>query len=122
MSLNKAVKLQATIACVGLEGTLGCMSSGPVDSCTFSLLSGSLCSGRAEASSLAAPRCPACSSGPRQGSCRQRAGTQHGGAGQRREMGTQGRVCGVGVESDGLTVLRINSSLQERLHRELAPR
>ena len=37
-------------------------------------------------------------------------------------MGTQGRVCGVGVESDGLTVLRINSSLQERLHRELAPR
>ena len=59
------------------------MSSGPVDSCTFSLLSGSLCSGRAEASSLAAPRCPACSSGPRQGSCRQRAGTELGRTGPR---------------------------------------
>ena len=59
------------------------MSSGPVGSCTFSLLSGSLCSGRAEASSLAAPRCPACSSGPRQGSCRQRAGTELGRTGPR---------------------------------------
>ena len=81
--MNKALKRQGTIARVGLEGTLGCMTSGPVDSCAFSLLSGSLCSGRAEASSLAAPRCPACSSGPRQGSCRQRAGTELGRTGPR---------------------------------------
>lgn len=58
---------------------------------------------------------------PRQGSCRQRAGAQHRGTGQRREMGTQGRVPSVGVEPDGVTVLRINSSMQDTLHGELAP-
>ena len=37
MSLNKTLKFQGTIERLGLEGTLACASSGPVDLCTFSL-------------------------------------------------------------------------------------